>query len=132
MLAGFMRVLKARFLDAFPGLVINLHPSLLPSFPGLDGIGAQDLGKGDAEFDLVTVAYIGGVTPEDDAIVYATTCAALQGTVVTVDDNWGDRYIGILVVHVDQPIKRPMIWKGAKGVRMEMRWRMSGTVVGHP
>jgi phosphoribosylglycinamide formyltransferase-1 len=38
-LAGFMRVLKARFLDAFPGLVINLHPSLLPSFPGLDAIG---------------------------------------------------------------------------------------------
>jgi phosphoribosylglycinamide formyltransferase-1 len=38
-LAGFMRVLKARFLDAFPGLIINLHPSLLPSFPGLDAIG---------------------------------------------------------------------------------------------
>lgn len=38
-LGGFMRVLKARFLDAFPGLIINLHPSLLPSFPGLDAIG---------------------------------------------------------------------------------------------
>lgn len=38
-LAGFMRVLKPRFLDAFAGRIINLHPSLLPSFPGLDGIG---------------------------------------------------------------------------------------------
>jgi phosphoribosylglycinamide formyltransferase-1 len=38
-LAGFMRVLKPRFLSAFEGRVINLHPSLLPSFPGLDGIG---------------------------------------------------------------------------------------------
>ena len=38
-LAGFMRVLKAGFLKAFAGLIINLHPSLLPSFPGLDGIG---------------------------------------------------------------------------------------------
>mgnify|MGYP003338902261 FL=1 len=38
-LAGFMRVLKPPFLAHFAGRVINLHPSLLPSFPGLDGIG---------------------------------------------------------------------------------------------
>ena len=38
-LAGFMRVLKPGFLKAFEGRIINLHPSLLPSFPGLDGIG---------------------------------------------------------------------------------------------
>lgn len=38
-LAGFMRVVKPGFLEAFAGKVINLHPSLLPSFPGLDGIG---------------------------------------------------------------------------------------------
>lgn len=38
-LAGFMRVLKPGFLNAFAGKIINLHPSLLPSFPGLDGIG---------------------------------------------------------------------------------------------
>src|SRR5215207_10701856 len=38
-LAGFMRVLKLPFLTKFEGKIINLHPSLLPSFPGLDGIG---------------------------------------------------------------------------------------------
>ena len=38
-LAGFMRVLKLPFLSKFEGKIINLHPSLLPSFPGLDGIG---------------------------------------------------------------------------------------------
>ena len=38
-LAGFMRVIKPRFIAAFAGKIINLHPSLLPSFPGLDGIG---------------------------------------------------------------------------------------------
>jgi phosphoribosylglycinamide formyltransferase-1 len=38
-LAGFMRVLKPPFIAAFAGKIINLHPSLLPSFPGLDGIG---------------------------------------------------------------------------------------------
>ena len=34
-LAGFMRVLKAAMLDAFPRRIINIHPSLLPKFPGL-------------------------------------------------------------------------------------------------
>ena len=38
-LAGFMRVLKLPFLSKFERKIINLHPSLLPSFPGLDGIG---------------------------------------------------------------------------------------------
>lgn len=38
-LAGFMRVLKPKLLGAFAGKIINLHPSLLPAFPGLDGIG---------------------------------------------------------------------------------------------
>jgi phosphoribosylglycinamide formyltransferase 1 len=35
-LAGFMRVLKGDFLRAFEGRIINIHPSLLPSFPGLE------------------------------------------------------------------------------------------------
>src|SRR5436190_1873859 len=34
-----MRVLKMPFISKFEGRIINLHPSLLPSFPGLDGIG---------------------------------------------------------------------------------------------
>jgi phosphoribosylglycinamide formyltransferase-1 len=44
-LAGFMRVLKAPFLAAFAGRIVNLHPSLLPAFPGLDAIG-QALHRG--------------------------------------------------------------------------------------
>jgi len=35
-LAGFMRVLGPAFIDAFPNRILNIHPSLLPSFPGLD------------------------------------------------------------------------------------------------
>ncbi len=37
-LAGFMRVLTGRFLDALPGRVLNVHPALLPAFPGAHGI----------------------------------------------------------------------------------------------
>lgn len=35
-LAGFMRIITPVFLDAFPGRVINIHPSLLPAFPGVN------------------------------------------------------------------------------------------------
>ncbi len=35
-LAGFMRLLGPTFVDAFPDAILNIHPSLLPAFPGLD------------------------------------------------------------------------------------------------
>lgn len=35
-LAGFMRILKGEFLRAYAGRVVNIHPALLPSFPGLE------------------------------------------------------------------------------------------------
>ena len=35
-LAGFMRLLSASFIREFPDRILNIHPSLLPSFPGLD------------------------------------------------------------------------------------------------
>lgn len=44
-LAGFMRIVKDGLLNAFKGRMVNIHPSLLPSFPGLDsGKQAFDYG----------------------------------------------------------------------------------------
>ena len=45
-LAGFMRVLKTPMLEAFPRRIINIHPSLLPKFPGLEA-WKQALGAGE-------------------------------------------------------------------------------------
>ncbi len=35
-LAGYMRMVKAPLLEAFPGRIVNIHPSLLPAYPGLE------------------------------------------------------------------------------------------------
>jgi phosphoribosylglycinamide formyltransferase 1 len=61
-LAGFMRMLKSTFLTAFENKVINIHPSLLPAFPGLEG-WKQALDYG-ARYAGCTVHF---VTPEMDA-----------------------------------------------------------------
>jgi len=55
-LAGFMRILKGEFLRAFEGRVVNVHPSLLPSFPGLEA-WKQALEAG-VKWTGVTVHYV--------------------------------------------------------------------------
>jgi len=60
-LAGFMRLLGGAFLSAFPNAVLNVHPSLLPAFPGVDA-QRQALAHG----VRVTGATVHLVTPELD------------------------------------------------------------------
>jgi len=61
-LAGFMRILSAKFIETFEGQVINLHPSLLPSFKGATGIqDAFDYGV------KITGCTVHWVTPALDA-----------------------------------------------------------------
>ena len=55
-LAGYMRMVKAPLLDAFPRRIINIHPSLLPNFPGLEA-WKQALAAGVAETGC-TVHYV--------------------------------------------------------------------------
>ncbi len=55
-LAGYMQLLSASFLARFPGRVINVHPALLPAFPGLDAV-AQALAYGVKVFG-VTVHFV--------------------------------------------------------------------------
>lgn len=57
-LAGYMRILDHNFLQAFPNKVINIHPSLLPAFPGLNAQG-QALKYG-VKYAGCTVHYVDG------------------------------------------------------------------------
>ena len=38
-LAGYMQLLSPEFVERFPNRIVNVHPALLPSFPGLDAVG---------------------------------------------------------------------------------------------
>ena len=61
-LAGFMRLVGAPLLEAFPNRILNIHPSLLPAFPGLDAQRqALDYGA------RITGATVHLVTPDLDA-----------------------------------------------------------------
>jgi phosphoribosylglycinamide formyltransferase-1 len=55
-LAGYMRLLSRSFLQAFPGKILNIHPSLLPAFPGARG-AADTLDYG-AKFAGCTVHFV--------------------------------------------------------------------------
>ncbi len=55
-LAGFMRVLTGHFLRAFPNRVVNIHPALLPAFPGL-GVQAKAVAYG-VRFSGCTVHFV--------------------------------------------------------------------------
>jgi len=65
-LAGFMRVLKAPMLEAFPRRIINIHPSLLPKFPGLEA-WKQALAAKEAVTGC-TVHYVDGKIDHGDII----------------------------------------------------------------
>jgi phosphoribosylglycinamide formyltransferase-1 len=55
-LAGYMRLIGPTLLDEFPGRIVNIHPSLLPAFPGKDAIGQAFAAK--VKVSGVTVHYV--------------------------------------------------------------------------
>ncbi len=73
-LAGFMRIVKDGLLNAYAGRMINIHPSLLPSFPGLDG-GKQAYHYG-VKFTGCTVHFVdAGV---DSGSIINQKCVAIE------------------------------------------------------
>lgn len=68
-LAGFMRILTPVFIDAFPGRIMNIHPALLPAFPGLH-VQRKALEYG-ARFAGCTVHFVDGGVDTGPIIIQA-------------------------------------------------------------
>jgi len=79
-LAGFMRILSGNFVSKWHNKIINIHPALLPSFPGLDGQG-QALEYG-VKFTGCTVHFVDEGTDTGPII--------LQKVVPVLDDDTHD------------------------------------------
>jgi phosphoribosylglycinamide formyltransferase-1 len=109
-LAGFMRRLGSGFLDAFPNAVLNIHPSLLPAFPGLDG-ARQALAHG----VKVTGATVHLVTGELDA-----GPIVMQGAVPVKEDDTPDT-LAARILRVEHRIYPEAVRLIASG-----RWRLEG------
>ena len=75
-MAGWMRIVSKKFVDAYPGQIINLHPSLLPKYKGLNAI-EQAIAAGETE----TGATVHFVTEELDSgtIIKQQTVPILPG-----------------------------------------------------
>lgn len=76
-LAGYMRIITPAFVEAFPNRILNIHPSLLPAFPGLDA-QHQALEYG-AKVAGCTVHFV------DEAVDHGVI--VLQKTVPVLDDD---------------------------------------------
>lgn len=68
-LAGFMRIITAPFIDAFPERIINIHPALLPAFPGLH-VQKKALDAG-VRFSGCTVHFVDGGVDTGPIIIQA-------------------------------------------------------------
>ena len=79
-LAGFMRILSSSFVNQWPHKIVNIHPALLPSFPGLDAQG-QAVNYG-VKFSGCTVHFVDEGTDSGPII--------LQKVVPVLDDDTED------------------------------------------
>jgi phosphoribosylglycinamide formyltransferase-1 len=76
-LAGYMRIITPTFVQGFPNRILNIHPSLLPAFPGLDG-PAQALAYG-AKVAGCTVHFV------DEAVDHGVVI--VQRTIPVLDED---------------------------------------------
>ena len=109
-LAGFMRLLTAEFCRAFPLRALNIHPSLLPAFPGLDA-QKQALEHG-AKISGCTVHFVDEQLDAGPII--------LQAAVPVLDDDTEETLAARILVEEHR------IYSEAIGIILSGRWRMEG------
>ena len=84
-LAGFMRIFSGLFLDAFPYGILNIHPALLPSFPGTD-VQQKALEYG-VKFSGCTVHFVNEVLDGGPIVLQAAVPVMDVDTVETLSDR---------------------------------------------
>jgi phosphoribosylglycinamide formyltransferase 1 len=109
-LAGFMRLLTAEFCQAFPLRILNIHPSLLPAFPGLDA-QQQALDHG-VKISGCTVHF---VDPQLDA-----GPIVLQAAVPVLDNDTADSLSARILAEEHR------IYSQAIAIVLAGRWRIQG------
>ena len=85
-LAGFMRIIKPGFLSSFPNRVVNIHPALLPSFPGRDA-WKQALNYG-AKITGCTVHFVDAGTDTGPIILQKSVLFAIDDTPETLHPEY--------------------------------------------
>jgi phosphoribosylglycinamide formyltransferase 1 len=109
-LAGFMRLVGRRLLDAFPNAILNIHPSLLPAFPGVNA-QQQALDHG----VKVTGATVHLVTGELDG-----GPIVIQASVPVRDDDTVDQLSARIL------IEEHRLYPEAVRILLDGRWQLEG------
>ena len=115
-LAGFMRLLTAEFCRAFPLRILNIHPSLLPAFPGLDA-QKQALDHG-VKISGCTVHFVDEQLDAGPIV--------LQAAVPVLDDDTAETLSARILVEEHR------IYSEAIGIVLAGRWRIEGRRVLFP
>jgi phosphoribosylglycinamide formyltransferase 1 len=120
-LAGFMRILKGEFLRVFKDRVVNIHPSLLPSFPGLEA-WKQALDYG-VKFTGVTVHFVDQgidtgpiIAQETVPILQGDTSETLHKRIQEAEHRLYPAAIAALARGDVQVRGRQTIWKQTQGI----------------
>ncbi len=109
-LVGYMRLLSPYFVAAFPGRILNIHPSLLPSFPGLES-QRQALEHG-AKFSGCTVHFVDENLDAGPIVLQA---------VVPIEDSDTPDTLGERILREEH-----RIYSEAVRIVLEGRYRMDG------
>jgi phosphoribosylglycinamide formyltransferase-1 len=112
-LAGYMRIVGKVILDAFPNMVINIHPALLPSFPGLHG--QQQAWEYGVKYSGCTVHFV------DEGM--DTGAIIIQAVVPVLDDDTADTLAARILE------QEHIIYPEAIGLLAEGRLKLSGRKV---
>lgn len=110
-LAGYMRLLSARFIAAYPNQILNIHPSLLPAFPGLDA-QAQAVAYG-VKVSGCTVHFVDENLDAGPIIV--------QRPVEVRDDDTGDTLAARIIVEEHAAYADALVRLATRPYRIEGR-----------